>query len=593
MTEQKHLLSWRRLLAAALVVVIVLAALLALDLANHGLAWRTMWSLTGEEAPIAQLFGMVDWLGNLTETQPNTAPDVPIRYTGVNPYGMNTFLEQEVEPVKRERQVQMIAEAGFHWIRQEIPWEDIEIAARGDFQDRRNPSIGVVDAWAKYDNIVDLVDQYGLELEARIDKPPKWTRANQDAINFTPPDNWDDYINFLTTFAERYKGRIHYYQIWNEPNIYPEWGENAVNPEEYTQVLCRAYAALKQVDPSNVVISAALSPTNALTSRDLNEFIFLQRMYDAGAKGCFDIMATQGYGFFSGPTDQRLRPTTLTFARNIYLRDVMVANDDASTPIWIGEAAWNPVDAPDVPDMPLKDQFGSVTPDQAARYMPLAYDRAQQDMPWLGVINYWFFKRPSDDDKNQPYYYFRMVEPDFTPLPVYDSMKQHIADETPTLYAGVHQADDWAIQPDAEAETVSAVGRAVRHGAASQTGDVHVSRHLRQRPLDRRDGRHAQYPDRRAGRGHVEGAPAADPLAHRHAGRLDGSHASPVDDGGDAHGHAVRPRRLPARQRDGLRPQRRAPDADCRGRRGARRAGAARHRLGGVEKADLTPSCSA
>ena len=468
--------TYRRALIAAVVLIILLTTGLVLDLANHGLAWQIMWSLTGEEKPVSQMLGMVDWLGNFTREQPQTAPDVPINHTGVNPYGINTFLEQEVEPAKREQQVQMIAGAGFHWIRQEIPWEDIEISARGDFQDRRNAgSIGVVNAWAKYDSIVDLVQKYGLELEARIDKPPKWTRANQDAINFTPPDNWDDYITFLTTFAQRYKGRIHTYQIWNEPNIYPEWGENAVNPEEYTQVLCRAYKALKQVDPTNLVISAALSPTNELNGHNLNDFIFLQRMYDAGAKGCFDILSTQGYGFFSGPTDQRLRPTNTTFARPIYLRDVMVANGDAATPIWISEAAWNPVDSPEVPDMPLKTQYGLVTRDQAARYMPLAYDRAQQDWPWVGVINYWFFKRPSDDDKNQPYYYFRMVEPDFTPLPVYDSMKNYIASTAPTLYAGVHQEDDWAIKADADAKLTHL--NVAQFGQALQTSNLTFTYH--------------------------------------------------------------------------------------------------------------------
>ncbi len=171
---------------AVVIAGLGLAAALALDLASHGLAWQTMWSLTGEEAPLAQVRGMVEWLGNFTREQPNTDPDVPIQYTGVNPYGINTFLEQEVEPAKREQQVQMIAAAGFHWIRQEIPWEDIEIAGRGDFEDRRNTV--PVSAWAKYDNIVDLVGQYGLELEVRIDKAPEWTHANPDSVvpGYTP-----------------------------------------------------------------------------------------------------------------------------------------------------------------------------------------------------------------------------------------------------------------------------------------------------------------------------------------------------------------------------------------------------------------------
>lgn len=447
------------LLAAAATVIIVFSGLLALDLANQGLAWRLFWSLTGEEAPVAQLRGMVEWLGNATRVQPNTAPTVPVNDVGVNPYGINTFLQQEVEPAKREQQVQMIADAGFGWIRQQFPWEDIEIAGRGDFRDQRHVEItGEISAWDKYDQIVALTEQYGLQIQARLDAPPAWARTAPDAGTMGPADELDDYINFVTAVAERYKGRIHVYQIWNEPNIYPEWGERAVNPEAYTEMLCRAYAALKAVDPEIRVMSAALSPTLELSQRDLNEFIFLQRMYDAGVGECFDIMAAQGYGFFSGPTDQRMRPTTVTFARHLYVRDIMVANGDADKPVWISEAAWNPVDAPEVPEMWNRLQFGEATREQAARYMPLAYQRAQQEWSWVGVINYWFFKRASDAGQDQPSYYFRMVEPDFTPLPVYDAMKAYITGETPTLYMGVHQAEHRAITPDDAAEVVNAPG---------------------------------------------------------------------------------------------------------------------------------------
>ncbi len=450
----------RDLLIIVAVVVIIFGAFFALDLANHGLAWRVMWSLTGEEAPLAQMRGMVEWVGNLTRAQPVTDPYVPIQHTDVNPYGINTFLEQEVEPAKREQQVQMIAEAGFHWLRQQFPWQDIEIEARGDFTDRRHPNTtGIISAWDKYDSIVDLAQQYGLEIQARIDTPPAWTHADPEIGTLAPPDNLDDYVAFLTTFAQRYKGRIHTYQIWNEPNIYPEWGNRPVDPEGYTTMLCAAYNALKAVDPPNVVISAALSPTVALEPNNLNEYVFLQRMYQAGAQRCFDVMATQGYGFFSGPTDQRMRPTTLTFARNLYLRDLMVANGDAAKPIWISEAAWNPVDDPTVPqDIPNLEAFGTVTQDQAARYMPLAYDRAQQEWSWIGVIDYWFFKRADDHERDQPFYYFRMVEPDFTPLPVYDAMKSYIAETTPTLYRGVHQAPAWAIHAHAADSVVAAEG---------------------------------------------------------------------------------------------------------------------------------------
>ncbi|HLU10763.1 MAG TPA: hypothetical protein VK003_13920, partial [Oceanobacillus sp.] len=56
------------------VIALVLAVLLGLDLANRGLAWRTFRSLTGEETPLAQIRGMVEWLGNFTRLQPRTDP---------------------------------------------------------------------------------------------------------------------------------------------------------------------------------------------------------------------------------------------------------------------------------------------------------------------------------------------------------------------------------------------------------------------------------------------------------------------------------------------------------------------------------------
>ncbi len=448
-----------------LIILVLLTGGLALDLAKHGLMWNLFWSLTGEETPLSQVRGMVEWAGNFIRPQPQTAPDAPINHTDVSPYGINTFLQQEVEIAKRDLSLQMIADAGFKMIRQQFPWDDIEISGRGDFTDRRNDlnQDGIIDdkdavsAWSKYDNIVDLADKYGIQIQARLDNPPKWTRANPDAGDKAPPDDYQDFVNYAVAVAKRYQGRIRYYQIWNEPNANQEWGNQPVNPEAYTDLLCRTYNALKAVDDDIVVISGPLSPTVSLTESNLNEFIFLQRMYDAGAKPCFDVMSAQGYGFFSGPTDRRMRPMTLTYARNIYIRDIMVANNDANKAIWISEAAWNP-QRDDPANIIQNGAFGIVTEEEAARYMPLAYQRAQEEWPWIGNISYWFFKRPADYEKNQAFYYFRMVEPDFTPLPIYDSMKQYITSQTPVLYAGVHQAESWAVTKSDDAKLVDADG---------------------------------------------------------------------------------------------------------------------------------------
>jgi polysaccharide biosynthesis protein PslG len=404
-------------------------------------AWSPfLFSVTGEDSLPGQVRGGLEWLGNWTRPQPDIADFTPVANAGVNPFGVNTFLEQEVEPEKRERSVQMIADAGFHWLRQEFPWEDIEIHGKGDFEDRRHEPYR--SAWEKYDQIVDLADQYGLEIIARLSNPPEWSRAQGAAAGtFAPPDNLDDYGDFVEAVVRRYRGRIRVYQIWNEPNIYPEWGEQPVDPEAYTELLEVGYTRVKAACPECVVISGALAQTIPLGPRDMNDFVFLQRMYDAGAGAYFDVMAMQDYGLWSGPTDRRMRARVLNFSRPEYLREIMVKNGDAAKPIWITEMNWN---APPS-DFPNK-QYGFTTPEQQARYAVLAYQRAQREWPWVGVVNFWFFKRATDQEKDQAWYYFRAVEPDFTPMPVYDAIKEYThSDEARTLYPGVHQEDHWLL----------------------------------------------------------------------------------------------------------------------------------------------------
>jgi len=396
---------------------------------------------TGEEKPLPQVKAIWQLGLDLLRPRPQTADFTPMAYAGVNPFGINVFLEQEVEPEKRERTVQMIAEAGFHWLRQEFPWEDIEIHGKGDFEDRRHQPYR--SAWEKYDHIVDLAEKYGLELIVRLSNPPAWSRAEGDAHGaFAPPDNLADFGDFVEAVVSRYRGRIRYYQIWNEPNIYPEWGESPVSPQQYVELLKIGYTRAKAVDPDVVIICGALASTIELDYRNLTEFVFLQQMYDAGASPYFDILAMQGYGLWSGPTDRRMQPRVINFSRPMFVRDIMVKNGDAHKPIWISEMNWCAV-----PDEVSDKRFGQVTLEQQARYAVLAYQRVQEEWPWVGVVNFWYFKRPDDRWKleQKPEYYFRMVEPDFTPLPVYQAVRDYIHTMTPTLYPGLHQEDHWAV----------------------------------------------------------------------------------------------------------------------------------------------------
>jgi hypothetical protein len=223
--------------------------------------------------------------------------------------------------------------------------------------------------------------------------------------------------------VSRYRGQIRFYQIWNEPNLVREWGQ--VSAHDYVELLRIAYTRAKEADPECVILAGALAATIELNGNELgkgiNDFIYLQQMYDAGAAPFFDILSMQGYGLYSGPTDRRMRPRVLNFSRPLYIREIMVRNGDAHKPVWISELDWSPV-----PEhiAPVYGRYDEAT---RARYVVEAYERMRQEWPWMGVACFWFFKRADDSERDQPSYYFRMVEPDFTALPVYEAMRAYTA----------------------------------------------------------------------------------------------------------------------------------------------------------------------
>lgn len=390
-----------------------------------------LWQHTGEEAFLAQVKGLTDLLSDRLRPPLHLAADAEIAYADVNPFGVNTFLEQEAEPAKRTLAIRMAADAGFYWLRQEFPWEDIEIHGKGDFEDRRHEPYR--SAWEKYDQIVAAAEAHGMELIVRLSNPPGWTRAQGEGENnvdtFAPPDNVQDYADFVGAVVSRYQGRIKYYQLWNEPNIYPEWGSYPIDPEAYVELLKAGANAARAADPNVVIIAGAtastinLQPDDPPPGNSLNDLLFLQRMYDAGAAPYFDIMAMQGYGLYSGPTDDRMHPRVINISRHKFVRDLMVKNGDAHKPIWIAEMNWNA--APEDVD----PRYGRVTLEQQARYLPMAYQRVIDEWPWIGVANTWYLKRATNlwEQNRQPEAYFRLLAPDFTPQPVYESMRKFTA----------------------------------------------------------------------------------------------------------------------------------------------------------------------
>lgn len=389
------------------------------------------------------------WTSVAAAPEPN--PDIP--WSNVNPIGVNTFLAEEVEVWKRERTMEMVAELGAGWIRQGFHWNEIE-PQKGEHWDSRYQQ----DAWAKFDNIVNLAEQHGIRIIARLDQTPAWARPPGTEPN-TPPTNHEDFGDFVFEFVNRYEGRISFIQIWNEPNLAHEWG-GSIDPAGYASLLEVAARRAREANPDIVILSAPMAMTTEDSARAVDEFSYWQALYDLGISEWFDIMSANVYGL-SDPYDAEPGIAVLNTRRVELLRKLAVQNGDGHKAIWFNEFGWNASPA----DFPSEELIWSrVDEDIQAEWTARGIEFGVEHWKWFGVANIWYFRQVGNIAPDESDYYFRMVDVEFTPRDVYRSVQDLSHDmfvagpgEHGVLTAPVSPFGSWAIDGENAANGEAAI----------------------------------------------------------------------------------------------------------------------------------------
>jgi len=332
---------------------------------------------------------------------PTSSPPKPPRMDSPE-YGMQAFLWWR--PETADRDLGLIKEAGFGWVKQNFGWRDIEGAGKGIFD------------WSRTDRIVEQAEKYGLKLAVRVDYQPSWAGGGQPN---GPPDDYDDYGDFLYALASRYRGRISAYEVWNEPNLAREWGGEPPNPAEYVALLKVAYKAIKRADPQALVISAGLTPTTRWDEVAMPDVEYLKRVYAAGAKPYFDVLGAHGAGYKASPEmdpavvarDPVLNnrdPSGSEELKRIYcfrhvedLREVMVENGDADKQVIVLEFGWTTAPRPDSPY-----HWHAVSEEEQADYLVRAYQYAKEHWsPWIGLMSLIYIADPDWTPEDEQYWW--------------------------------------------------------------------------------------------------------------------------------------------------------------------------------------------
>jgi polysaccharide biosynthesis protein PslG len=314
--------------------------------------------------------------------------------------GVHTRLTDEVEPWKVQRSLEMVREMGASWVVEYFLWAAHE------------PSPGVYD-WTHADLVVDHAVNQGLTVIARLGWAPDWARPPKTSPLYLDEAGYDAFARFVAAFAAHFRNRIGYIIIWNEPNLSQEWGYRPVDPAGYTEMLRRVYPAAKAANPEVKILAGALAPTLAPRSSEwaLNDLLYLQDMYTAGAGAYFDLLAAHAYGWSFSPDDPA-SDDTVNFRRVELLRQVMVQNGDGAKHMIITEGGWN--------DHPRWTK--AVRPLRRVAYTIRAYQMVA-DWPWVDALCIWAFRYPRAAGTYQDYYTF--VDPTFQPKPIYLALQKY------------------------------------------------------------------------------------------------------------------------------------------------------------------------
>ncbi|AHF89348.1 glycoside hydrolase family 39 [Opitutaceae bacterium TAV5] len=150
--------------------------------------------------------------------------------------------------------------------------------------------------WSMLDAAVQRTEEAGLAPPLVVlGMTPEWAATEPERGTYrgkgaySPPKDIADWSEYCRRVAERYKGRVTHYEIWNEPN------NNSLKPrgfffhgpvESYFELVRAAYAAVKSVDPGAKIL--APSGTGHF-------FPFLERFLELGGGDYCDIISIHTY----------------------------------------------------------------------------------------------------------------------------------------------------------------------------------------------------------------------------------------------------------------------------------------------------------
>lgn len=138
-----------------------------------------------------------------------------------------------------EKENRLLEEMGVSWIRSTFRWDSIQKRTKQwDF--------------TRWDRYVENAERAGKKVLAVLayDVPWIYGKEEKEARRHIEPEKIPYFLQYVEGVVRRYKGRIHAYEIWNEPN----WLFWKGPDEDFFQLATAAAQRIKEVDPHSYLV---------------------------------------------------------------------------------------------------------------------------------------------------------------------------------------------------------------------------------------------------------------------------------------------------------------------------------------------------
>ncbi len=215
--------------------------------------------------------------------------------------------------------------------------------------------------WEPLDRYVEAAESHHVSAMYTFGQTPQWASSNPRAKCLgqghlgcsAPPANIQHWINYVTAVVTRYKGRIRFYELWNEPGNVGEWSGSY---EDMVTLAKHAYRIIKSIDPNAIVLTPApgagrygrqpqRGPTNPIQERWMQEYLH------AGGNSYADGGSFHAYPYYDTCSETLECAGSPLIAQVDRMRSVMDRNGMAGKPLYVTEGGWRKEE-----DLPEPDQ---------------------------------------------------------------------------------------------------------------------------------------------------------------------------------------------------------------------------------------------